>query len=268
MSRPAAIDENSNVAQLEGATPTSISAAPNRARALWAWATIACLLLGSSAVFRIVQDRRHKDEKNYVESCPFPLKQISSKLGIWRMKEGGDQSLDSQTMKVTGGTDHILRTYVDDLTGVALVVLVLFGPAEPVLPHVPEVCYPATGYSSAQDTLYRKIKYTTKDSSGRDVPGEAFFRSSVYEKPGGLLTRREEAYHSFRLEGKWSPDVGVGRKFVRRTPGAFKVQVQRMVAPGENRETDNPVDQFLSMLVPEIERRVAAASAQEPVAGR
>jgi hypothetical protein len=260
MSYPETIGENSSVAQLEAATPTSSN------RALWAWAAIACLLLGSSAAYRTLQDRRHKDERNYVESCPFPLKEIPSKLGIWRLKEGGEQSLDSLTMRVTGGTDHILRTYVDDLTGVALVVLVLFGPAEPVLPHVPEVCYPATGYSYAQDTYTRKIVYTTKDSSGRDVPGEAFFRSSVYEKSGGLSTHREEAYHSFRLDGKWSPDAGVGRKFVRRTPGAFKVQVQRSVALVENRDKDNPVDQFLSMLIPEIESRIAAGSAGKPAA--
>jgi hypothetical protein len=266
MSHPEAIDENSNVAQLEVATPTSTSAVSNRT--LLIWAAVACLILGSSAVFRTLQDQRHKEEKNYVESCPFPLKEISSRLGIWRMKEGGDQSLDSQTMKITGGTDHILRTYGDDLTGVALVVLVLFGPAEPVLPHTPEACYPATGYSYAQDSYTRKIEYTTKDSSGHDVPGEAYFRSSVYEKPGGLATRREEAYHSFRLDGKWSPDAGLGRKFGRRTPGTFKIQIQRMVAPGENREKDNPVDQFLAQLIPEIERRIAAGSPQKPVASQ
>src|ERR1700683_436164 len=134
MSHPEATVDNSNVAQLEAATPSSISTATNRAFGVWG--TIADVMLGSSAVYRIVQEQRHKEERNYIESCPFPLKEIPSKLGIWRLKEGGDQLLDSLTMRVTGGTDHILRTYVDDLTGVSLVVLVLFGPAEPVLPHV------------------------------------------------------------------------------------------------------------------------------------
>jgi hypothetical protein len=177
------------------------------------------------------------------------------------MKEGGEQKLDPLTMRVTGGTDHIIRTYVDELTGVSLGVLVLFGPAEPVVPHVPEVCYPANGYSGAQDTLFRAIPYGPKDSQGHSP--EAFFRSSVYVKASGLSVHREEAYYSFRLEGKWSPDAG-GRKFPRRNPGALKLQIQRLVLPGENRDSqDNPTEQFLSVLIPEIEQRIASASANQ-----
>jgi hypothetical protein len=263
MSSAEVIDESSSVAQLEVATPT-----PARSkRAPWVWATVACLLLGTSGAIRTVQERRHRDEMNFIETCPFPLKDLPLKLGAWRLKDGGDQKLDRETMRVTGGTDHVFRTYVDELTGVSLAVLVLFGPAEPVLPHVPEVCFPSNGYSNAQDPLIRKVEYTTKDSSGHDVNHEAFFRSSVYEKSGGLAVRREESYHSFRLEGQWSPDAGAGRKFPRRNPGLFKVQVQRMVVAGENRERDNPIDQFLSALIPEIEQRLASTE-KTRVAGR
>ena len=123
------------------------------------------------------------------------------------MKDGGDQTLDSLTMRITGGTDHILRTYVDELTGVSLVVLVLFGPAEPVLPHVPEVCYPANGFRQpgpheSQDRVH------DQGLGGPRRQPRGFFRSSVYEKSGGLSCPREESFHSFRLEGQWSPDVG------------------------------------------------------------
>ena len=74
-------------------------------------------------------------------------------------------------MQITGGTDHILRTYVDELTGVSLGVLVLFGPAEPVLPHVPEICYPANGFSNAQDSIHRTIVYGPRIPQGRASRG-------------------------------------------------------------------------------------------------
>ena len=135
------------------------------------------------------------------------------------MVDGGEMKLDSLTMRITGGTDHILRTYVDELTGVSLVVLVLFGPAEPVIPHTPEVCYPASGYQPADDA----------DGSGRSSrrtgSSTSVFRSAVYAKSGGRAMLREGVYYSFRLEGQWSPDVGAGRKFPRRNP-------ERLQGPG------------------------------------
>ena len=136
-------------------------------------------------------------------------------------------------MRITGGTDHIVRTYADDLTGVSLTVLVLFGPAEPVLPHTPEVCYPSSGF--------RLVDALGLGRSSSDGPGRAGasrsrarreFRSGVYQKAAGRAMLREEVYHSFRLDGQWSPDIGSGRKFPRRNPGVFKVQIQRQVADG------------------------------------
>ena len=242
---------------------TAISAGPARPatepptpalsrRGPWAWAIIACLTLGASGAVRAVQERRHKDEMDYKETCPFSLPTLTTKLGGWRLIEGGEKSLDDLTIRITGGTDYILRNYVDDLTGVSLVALILFGPAEPVLPHTPEVCYPSTGYSLADDASDRLIK--ADDGMGAE------FRSAVYARPGGRAMMREEVYYSFRLEGRWSPDVGAGRKFPRRNPGIFKVQVQRRVAEGERRDRDEPIEQFLKILVAEIERRVAAGA--------
>jgi hypothetical protein len=216
-----------------------------------AWMTIACLLLGASGVARSWQDRRHRVESNTVESCPFPLKSIPASLGVWKLTGGGERILDDLTMRITGGTDYILRTYVDEMTGVTLSVLVLFGPAEPVMPHTPEICYPSSGFTPAEDSTDRVIPFDG-GMGGR-------FRSAVYAKPNGRTTLREEVYYSFRLEGSWAPDAGAGRKFPRRNPGVFKVQVQRRVAEGERRDRDDPIEHFLSLLIPAIEQGIASA---------
>jgi len=263
MSSPEVISGNPGVVEPAAIRPAS----PRPMGTLWAWATTACVLLAVSGVVRTLQERRHKEERNYVEACPFPLKTIPTKLGVWQMKDGGDQALDPLTIRITGGNDHFLRTYVDELTGVSLVVLVLFGPAEPVLPHTPEVCFPTSGFSTAQDSTDRTIDFTTKDSSGQPVKHSAVFRSSVYEKSGGLAMRREEAYHSFRLEGVWSPYAGSSRKFPRRNPGVFKIQIQRMIGEHERRDVkENPIEQFLPILLSNIEQRIADGAAKQTVA--
>jgi len=238
-------------------TPVAAPTPPASGRlATLAWMTFACLLLVSSGVARSWQDRRHRVEADYIESCPFPLKSIPTTLGAWKLVGGGERSLDKLTMRITGGTDYILRNYVDEMTGVSLVVLVLFGPAEPVIPHTPEVCYPASGFALADEVSDRVIQ-AEGGTSGR-------FRSAVYARSGGPSTLPEEGYHSFRLEGRWSPDVGSGRKFPRRNPSVFKVQVQRRVAEGERRDRDDPIEQFLSHLVGAIERGIASAEKSGP----
>ncbi len=230
---------------------------PRRHRGLIAWAAVGVALLACSGIVRGMQDRRFEQETGYLETCPFPLKNLPTTIGGWKVSEGGERGLDELTLRITGSTDHVLRTYVDELTGVTLSVLVLFGPAVPVVPHTPEVCYPASGYAQADEPLDRSIKL----ASGRPAP----FRSLVYGKSGGRSMLREEVYYSFRLGDDWSPDMGRGRKFPRKNPGIFKVQIQRRVGEGERRDRDEPIEQFLTLLLDDLEQRVAtAAGAEKP----
>jgi len=212
--------------------------------------------MASSGIVRGLQDRRFEVEKGYLEACPFPLKSLPKEFDGWRLVDGGDKTLDSLTTRITGASEHVLRTYVDELTGVTLSVLILFGPAEPVLPHTPQICYPSCGYTATEPPSDRTIKGPDKQSY--------VFRAGVYEKSGGRAKLHEVAYHAFRLEGPWSPDVATGRKFPRKNPGIFKVQIQRRVAEGERRDSDDPIEQFLAKLIPVIDRRIAESQAGGP----
>ena len=234
-------------------------AGPRRRRGVIAWAIVGCVLLGASGAVRAVQDRRFAVERGYLAACPFPLKTLPTEVGDWRLVEGSDHSLDSLTTRITGATDHILRTYVDDLTGVVISVMVLFGPVEPVIPHTPQVCYPACGYTPSEEMSYREVL----GSNGQKY----LFKSGVYAKSGGRAILREASYYSFRLDGPWSPDAATGRRFPRRNPGIFKVQVQRRVAEGERREKDDPVEKFLERFMPEIDRKIAESQAATPGPG-
>jgi hypothetical protein len=228
------------------------------------WAVIACVLLGTSGAVRAVQERRHQFEKAQKDPCPIDLKKIPDHFGTdWKLLKGGDRKLDELTMRITGGSDHIIRTYANEMTGVFVTILVLYGPAEPVLPHTPQACYPATGYASGDPPLSRSIVYSLgQDDKGHPIEGEADFLSASYSKPNGRQMLREAVYHSFRLDGQWSPSIGAGRKFPRRNPGIFKVQIQRLVAEGEKLDKGDPIEQFLKLFLTEIESEIKAA--QDP----
>jgi hypothetical protein len=254
-------------ASLEELIPSNLPVNHRRFGVAWSWVVIACVLLGTSGLIRTIQERRHQFEKSYKESCPIELTKIPKKFGDWKLIQGGEKYLDPMTMRITGGTDHLIRTYANDLTGVSLTVLILFGPADPVLPHTPQVCYPSSGYSEGDAPMLRTIEYSAgKDAEGRSIGRRADFLAASYMKPAGRTVLREAVYHSFRLDGQWSPYIGSGRKFPRRNPGIFKIQIQRLAAEGESLTQGDPIEQFLASFVPGIESEIKAAADKAPAA--
>jgi hypothetical protein len=216
----------------------------------WVWMTLACGLLGASGGVRAWQDYRFATVRNYVEASPFPLKDLPQTLGEWQTVEGSETNLDPEVARIAGSSDHLIRAYTNITTGQRVSVLILFGPAQVVFSHRPEVCYPAAGYQPVAETLSRTL-------SGTGIVAEFF--SQVYARQRDQRRRRQEIYCSFRHGDHWSPDPGRFWKNFRHNPSMFKVQVQRLVAESERRELNNPTEQFLAVLLPEIERRIAQA---------
>ena len=261
----------------ESATPAGVAVKPapareGRAGAALGWALVGCVLLGGSGAARMVQDRRHRSENLYREACPIDLSRLPEKFGDdWKQIKGGERKLDDLTMRITGGTDHVIRTYANELTGVYVTILVLFGPAEPVLPHTPQVCYPSSGFAVGDPPALRSIEFPIgKDDKGGVVLERADFLSASYAKPNGRQVLREAVYHSFRLDGRWSPSIGEGRKFPRRNPGIFKVQIHRLVAERESVGRGDPIEQFLEKFLADLEARIrdAGTTAEKALAAR
>jgi hypothetical protein len=233
-----------------------------RSSANLVWAIAGCLLLSASGGLRMVQDRRHQSEKSYRESCPINLDQLPETFGDdWKSVKGEDRKLDDQTMRITGGTAYKIRTYANDLTGVLVTILILFGPAEPVLPHTPQICYPSSGFAPDDPSTLRTIEFPIGTAKpGEATTARATFLAETYAKPNGRQMLREAVYHSFRLDGEWSPFVGQGRKFPRRNPGIFKVQIHRLVAERESVGPGDPIEQFLQKFLSELEVEIQAAA--------
>ncbi len=219
------------------------------------WSVAASLLLVGSGVVRAVQSGRYAEDRNYLVECPFPLENIPKAVDGWHVLKGSETVLDPLTTRITGSTDHIIRTYVDEATGVLLSVLVLFGPAEPVMPHTPQICYPSSGFQPVGETLDLDVEIPDGKA--------AQFRSSIFAKSGGRSILRQGVYHSFLLDGNWSPAIAT-RKFPRKNPGIFKVQIQRRVADGEKRGGTEPIEDFIKKLLPILDTMIRDSNAAKP----
>jgi hypothetical protein len=220
-------------------------------RSLWTWMALAVVLIGASGAVRAWQERRFASVEALVEKAPFDLGALPRTLGNgdWRLRDGGESTLDPEVAQVAGCTDSLIRTYTNAASGVSLTALILFGPSKDVFAHVPEVCYPAAGYRMVDDPILREIPIGTGPA--------AAFRAELYTKQKAVQRWRNEVYYSFRHGDRWIPDPEKHWKEFRRSPSMFKVQVQRAVSETERRDVKNPSEEFLELLVPEIERRIA-----------
>ena len=214
------------------------------------WGVLASLALIGSGFIRDYQTQHYQEENTLSVASPFPLKGIPQQLEGWHLVDGSATVLDPLTTRITGSVDHIIGNYINEQTGVIVTLLALFGPAEPMTPHTPEVCYPSSGFKLVGGIVDGDL--TLSDQT------KARFRSDIFAKSGGRSMIQEMVYHSFRHDGVWVPVVNT-RNSPRKNPAVYKIQVVRRMASGETRGDEEPIEGFLKKMIPELERMIASA---------
>jgi EpsI family protein len=212
---------------------------------------VVCALLAASGAIRWTQAQRFQAVSEASKESPFPLEDLPLTLGSWR---GEPAKLDDQIARATGATDHILRRYVNQATGVKLDLIVLYGPATSVFIHRPETCYPSAGFELAEAAATHTVQ-------AGDL--RAPFRALVYARGEGGQAERQEVYYSWRYAGHWTPDVGTFKQ-LERIPGMYKVHLDRSVTEHEKRDVGNPCEAFLQELLPALEQRVQQGRSRKP----
>ena len=161
-----------------------------------AWTTITCSILAVSAAIRFSGEFQHYTRLHETRDSPFPLAEIPRVLGSWRMDEadkGEEIQLNPETAKIAGSTDNFVRFYTDDRSGQTVGVIVSYGPASVLTMHVPDVCYPASGFEMEQ-----------MNDFDMEVPGlekRVHYRGGVYSKNFAGRTGYQEVLYAFRHAG-------------------------------------------------------------------
>jgi hypothetical protein len=223
----------------------------SRPRSEWTWILLVGLFLGLSGSFRYWREWRFQALSKESESSPFPLEGFPKDLGEWQSIEGLETKLDPLIARIAGSKDHLIRTYQNRTSGESVVVMILYGLAEMISSHTPEVCYPSAGYKNVPPTRDFDVP----------IPGsteKASFREELFIKYSAGAAIHERVYHSFRNAGQWTPDMQSRWKAFRYHPGMFKIQVARRDS-GDARRGDAEFEAFLARMVAEIDRRLVPA---------
>ncbi len=228
------------------------------------WMVIAVtLLLASEGVRQWQESRFTKEESQGIEVLPFELEKLPTTVGPFKSQEGLDVHLDPATVRYAGGLKSLVRTYTDELTGVRLMVLVLYGRADSVVEHVPELCYNGAGYGQIGKSEERAITFTTGTGDKAETKSALFLVGRFQKAVAGGNIMRDEAFHSFRFRSRWGPENPL-EGHNRRPIGIFKIQVQRKISETEmNARTSSlkgPTEEFLTDFLPAFERLMAEAN--------
>ncbi|MGE3817933.1 MAG: exosortase C-terminal domain/associated protein EpsI [Isosphaeraceae bacterium] len=236
------------------APPSAAKVAPEGGRVgglgFWVRVVLVCGVLIGSGLVRARQDERIGKALERGMESPVTLEDIPMTLGPWR---GEPTEIDSEIARGTGAIQVVTRRYVNQATGVRLEVILLFGRAVNMYMHMPEICYPAAGFTLKAGPEDRLIPVGDE---------ELRFRSLVYAKGEGARTEHQEVFYSWWYDGQWTPTAGTLKHF-ERISGMYKLHVARLIAPGEPATLGkaSPCEEFLKELLPEMRRRLADRTA-------
>ena len=180
--------------------------------ARWLRLMMVCAVLVGSGGVRWWQARRVGAVLERGQELAFPAGGAADDPGDWR---GEDATLDPQIARRTGATDLIIRRYVDQGTGAAVEVIVLYGPAVEMYIHMPEVCYPAAGY--AQVGRPRPAGRSRRGGVGRRRSG----RWSIAKGEGGQADL-QEVYYSWRYQRPLDPRRSARRSSSSGSPACTR----------------------------------------------
>jgi Protein of unknown function (DUF3485) len=228
----------------EAANPPNRSKVPTSP---WKWLAVTCAILSVSGGIRFWRDMQFRNLAKESATCPFKLDEFAKDLGTWHAEDGMDAQLDPETARIAGASEHVIRVYKDSKTGETASVLLLYGAADSVFAHSPDVCYPASGYRPFGGRPVDR-PLTTATS-----PAPAVFRTSYFTKTTSGLNQYWEVFCTFRHNGQWLNDLASRWKMFRAYPAMFKIQIQRQTS-GLMTE-DSPTESLLRGLIEEVDRQ-------------
>ena len=215
-----------------------------RSAGAWARVGVVCALLAGSGVLRSWQERKIERGLSAGRAAVVPLERVPLEIGPW---SGVDTAIDEQIARVTGADKIVTRRYTNRNTGVAIDVILLFGPAGNMYIHAPTLCYPNAGFETVEGPETHALPLGA--DTGETVP----FMSAVYSKGAGTRAALQEVCWTWWYSGHWTPLV-LKPKQIERVPSMIKVHTSRPVLVGERRDANNPNEALLRVLIPEIER--------------
>jgi hypothetical protein len=164
-------------------------------------------------------------------------------FGDWK---GSPSEISPGDIAMAGAVGYMARRYSSPSRGVSLSVLLLCGLPGDIGTHTPDACYPGAGYSLSSSSLFEHY-------SGRDKQ-PAFFRTAMATREGPNPSTLRILW-AWNASKGWSAPDEARWKFAS-APSLCKLYVVREIAGAVVDPKDDPCNNFLSVLLPELDRVV------------
>ncbi len=180
------------------------------------------------------------------------LDSLPKEVGEWTSVS---RELPAREKTMTGAVGYISRVYTNPGKRLSISVLLLTGLPGDISTHTPDACYPGAGYALGTMDPY-SFKYGTPTPTR-----SAEFRTSVASRggPNPSTLRLFWAWHSSK---GWSAPEDA-RWALGGEPMLSKLYVVRETAGAVIDPKEDPGNEFLSLLLPELDR-IMAEPGQSP----
>ena len=176
------------------------------------------------------------------------LESVPMVLGEWTATS---RQIPPGELAMTGGVGYIARVYTNPVKGLTLSVLLLSGLPGKIATHTPDACYPSAGY-----TLGNSASYVQRYGGGLERAAE--FQTAVASR-AGTKPSALRLYWAWHTPRGWSAPENARWAFAAE-PMLSKLYVVRETGGDAVDPKDDPCTQFMSLLLPELDRVMPPSS--------
>jgi hypothetical protein len=183
------------------------------------------------------------------EAAAAKLQGVPRVFGDW---EGTDAEVNRRVVEIAELAGYVNRQYINRRTGVSVSVLLVCGPAGPISVHPPEVCFAGAGLQFVTDRGQCTI-------AAPDLPAPAEFFHTRVAKPTSPGSPQQRLLWSWTADGTWVA-ANHPRLAFARSPVLYKLYVQRVLTRTDEPLEEDPIQSFLQVFLPELQKVLFTAS--------
>ena len=167
-------------------------------------------------------------------------------IGDWR---GTAFELGARERKLAGALAYLGRVYTNPGRGVSVSVLLLGGLPGDITTHTPDICYPGAGYVLNPPAAYDYRRGTERSAAG--------FQTAVATRGGANPSVLRIFWSWFSPKG-WAAPEDARWRFASE-PTLCKLYVVRETGGAAGEPDRDPCNDFLDVLLPELDRALSSA---------
>jgi hypothetical protein len=171
------------------------------------------------------------------------LASLPKTLGAW---ESDDVEIDPRIVRRAELRGHLMRRYVQPRTGETITVLAVCGRPGPIAVHTPQVCFGGAGFAPVAARTNFHL-----DAADSSTPAD--FWSERYQKVGAAIPEQMQLYYTWNAGKGW---VAADNPWLRFAAARvlYKIYVVRTLPRIDEPAENDPIPDFLRLLMPELDR--------------